>query len=55
MEPYQKDDEMIYSNEDVSEALNDYYLSVLTHENLITLSDADRVFRGKKHNKLNEH
>ena len=42
---------MIDNSEDMSEALNDYFLSVFTHGNL-TLPDADKVFRRRKDERL---
>ena len=36
------------NSEDMNATLNDYFLSVFTHENLTTLIDADLVFRGKE-------
>ena len=51
IDPLKKDDEMINNSEDISEALNYYFLLVFTHENL-TLPGADQVFRGREDERL---
>ena len=43
---------MIDNSEDMSEALNDYFLSVFTHENLTTLPHADQVFKAREDERL---
>ena len=50
--PLKKDDEMIENSEDMSKALNNYFLSVFTHENLTLLPGADQVFRERADERL---
>ena len=47
-----RDDEMIDNSERMSKALNDYFLSVFTHENLTTLPGADQVFKEREDERL---
>ena len=50
--PLKKNYEIIDNSEDMSKALNHYFLSVFTHENLTMLPDADQVFRGREDERL---
>ena len=48
----QNDDEILENSEDTSVALNEYFLSVFTHEILNMLPDTDQVFRGREDERL---
>ena len=47
-------DEIIESSEGMCTALNEYFLSVFTQEDMTTIPEARKVFRGRDHEKLRD-
>ncbi len=52
--PLNRDGQIIDSSQDMSEALNNYFVSTFTHENLTSRPEAEQIFAGMEEDKLSD-